>query len=67
MTPQTKHIALKYHFFRSHVKLGKVTILPISTTEQRADILTKSLPKQQRIYLRERIMINEKVKDLKSN
>ena len=56
MTPRTKHIALKYHFFRSHVKSGKVTILPISTTEQRADILTKPLSGELFVYLRNKIM-----------
>ena len=33
ITPRTKHIALKYHFFRFHVHSGKIIILPISTTE----------------------------------
>ena len=56
MTPRTKHIALKYHFFRSHVKSGRVTILPISTTEQRADILTKPLSGELFVYLRNKIM-----------
>jgi hypothetical protein len=56
MTPHTKHIALKYHFFRSQVKSGKVTILPISTTEQRADILTKPLIGDLFEYLRNKIM-----------
>ena len=43
-TPRTKHIALKYHHFRSAVKAGRVTITYCRTTEQRADILTKPLP-----------------------
>ena len=40
--PRTKHINVRYHFFRSHV--GKhITILPIGTQEQVADIFTKPL------------------------
>ena len=40
--PRTKHINVRYHFFRSHV--GKhITILPIDTKEQVADIFTKPL------------------------
>ena len=56
MTPRTKYIALKYHFFRSHVKSGRITIHPISTTEQTADILTKPLSGDLFIYLRNKIM-----------
>ena len=56
MTPRTKHIALKYHFFRSHIKSGRIKILPIPTTEQRADILTKPLSGDLFVYLRNKIM-----------
>ena len=42
-TPRTKHIALKYHHFRRFVSDGTVTIFPISTLEQTADIFTKPL------------------------
>eukprot|EP00957_Ditylum_brightwellii_P003310 250787-Ditylum_brightwellii.AAC.1 len=43
LSPRTKHIALKYHHFRKHVTEGKFVILPISTKEQTADIITNSL------------------------
>ena len=43
MTPRSKHIAVKYHFFRSHVANGHIKIIKISTTEQKADIFTKGL------------------------
>jgi Reverse transcriptase (RNA-dependent DNA polymerase) len=43
MTPRSKHIAVKYHFFRSHVASGAVKIVKIATTEQKADIFTKGL------------------------
>ena len=42
-SPQTKHIALKYHHFRSYVKSGSIQISYCRTTEQKADILTKPL------------------------
>ena len=42
MRPRTKHIALKYHHFRSHI--GKtVSIKYIETGDQIADIFTKAL------------------------
>jgi len=42
-SPRTKHIAIKYHHFRQHVKDGTLIILPIDTKEQIADIFTKPL------------------------
>ena len=50
--PRTKHIAIKYHHFREHVKLGKVSIKPIDTKEQIADIFTKALPGPTFTFLR---------------
>jgi hypothetical protein len=46
MTPRTKHIACKYHWFRSHVKDGEIECKYIKSEEQRADIFTKGLVKQ---------------------
>ncbi len=42
-TPRTKHIALKYHHFHSHVKSGAIQISYCRTNEQKADLLTKPL------------------------
>ena len=56
MTPRTKHIALKYHHFRSFVKTGEIVINYIKTTEQTADILTKPLCVEMFIYLRKKMM-----------
>ena len=47
-TPRTKHIAIKYHHFRSRVqtsfnKSGDIRLRYISTKLQKADILTKPL------------------------
>ena len=42
MTSRTKHITIKYHWFKSMVA-SQIEILRINTKEQRADIFTKSL------------------------
>ena len=44
--PHTKHIALKYHHFREHVKKGLIEINLIDTLEQVSDIFTKAFPFQ---------------------
>ena len=41
--PQTKHIALKYHYFRSFVQNNTISIQYVDTTRQIADIFTKAL------------------------
>ena len=41
--PRTKHLCVKLHHFRSYVTEGKVSIHPISTHLQPADMLTKPL------------------------
>jgi hypothetical protein len=43
MTPRSKHYAIKYHWFRSHLKPNNITIEKIATADQKADILTKGL------------------------
>jgi hypothetical protein len=43
MRPRTKHLNVKYHHFREHVRRGLISVLPISTTEQQADLYTKPL------------------------
>jgi hypothetical protein len=54
--PRTKHIAIKYHHFREHVKLGKVSIKSIDTKEQIADIFTKALPGPTFAFLRYKLL-----------
>jgi hypothetical protein len=44
-TPRTKHIAIKYHHFRSFVADKTLAILPIDTKVQLVDIFTKPLDK----------------------
>ena len=53
--PRTKHIAVKYHHFRSHVQKGLVKINSIDTKDQLADTFTKPLAKEQFELLRKRI------------
>ena len=43
VTPRSKHYAIKYHWFRSHIKPNKVDVKRIDTNNQKADILTKGL------------------------
>ena len=49
---QTKHISIKCHHFREHIKLGTSKIVYILKNEQQADIITKPLAKPQIEYLR---------------
>jgi len=43
MTPRTKHIAIKYHWFRGKIRIGKIEVEKIDTAIQKADIFTKGL------------------------
>ena len=43
MTPRSKHIAVKYHWFREHLKKGEIEVKKIDTKFQKADIFTKGL------------------------
>lgn len=57
MTPRTKHIAVKYHHFRSHVGKDKgIEIVKIDTAIQKADIFTKGLAAEKFQALRRLIM-----------
>ena len=61
LRPRTKHIPIKYHFFRSQIrsdsnKGGPITIQYINTKDQLADALTKPLPQSTFERLRFSIM-----------
>jgi hypothetical protein len=44
MIPHTKHIAMKYHFFKSHVnEANGISLSKINTSFQKANIFTKDL------------------------
>ena len=51
-TPRSKHIAIKYHHFRSFVSDGRVVINSIDTSEQLADMLAKPLSSKSFCQLR---------------
>jgi histone deacetylase 1/2 len=52
LTPRTKHIGVKYHFFRGHIKSGVIEINHVASADQQADILTKGLGRVKFIALR---------------
>ena len=52
MTPRSKHYAVKYHWFRSHLKPNETTIEKIETENQKADIFKKCLPKPKFEHIR---------------
>ena len=54
--PRTKHIAIKYHHFREHVKSRRIKINPIDTKEQIADQFTKGLPTSTFEFLRYKLL-----------
>ena len=54
--PRTKHIALKYHHFRSYVLDRTISIKHVDTKLQIADIFTKALSDAQFIVLRTMLM-----------
>jgi hypothetical protein len=43
MRPRTKHLNIKYHFFRQYVEKGILQVLHIAGEQQIADVLTKPL------------------------
>jgi hypothetical protein len=56
MRPQSRHIAIKYHHFREHVRRGHIRIRWISTDHQIADIFTKPLPAPKFMILRKQLL-----------
>jgi uncharacterized protein YeaO (DUF488 family) len=53
---RTKHINVKFHYFRSAVMQGNITITKIATEDQLADIFTKPLAVTLFVKLRRLIM-----------
>ena len=56
---RTKHIDVRHHFLREHVNQGTIAILPVSTKEQLADVMTKVLGTE--LFLRFRNYITSDV------
>eukprot|EP00984_Skeletonema_dohrnii_P027976 scaffold17754_cov71-Skeletonema_dohrnii-CCMP3373.AAC.1 len=55
-SPRTKHIALKYHHFRSYVNAKRIEVKYINTHDQLADALTKPLDPETFIRLRKELI-----------
>ena len=53
---RTKHIDIRYHFVRDHLKKEHIDVQYVKTDDQLADILTKPLPKPRFESLAERIL-----------
>jgi hypothetical protein len=47
MTPHSKSIAIKYHWFHNHLKHGEIEMQTVESALQCANILTKALPHPQ--------------------
>ena len=61
MTPRSKHIAIKYHWFRQFVSIkngddGRIVVKKIGTKDQLADIFTKGLGPKLFVELRSRLL-----------
>ena len=56
---RSKHIRIKYHFNRDYLEDGSIKASHIATTDQLADILTKSLGKSKFQEMRERIRLQQ--------
>ena len=56
MRPRTKHLCVKMHHFREHVRKGKVSIHKIPTQFQLGDMLTKPQPEALFVSQRESLL-----------
>ena len=57
LTPRTKHIAVKYHWFKELIGKEKgFDIVKVDTAEQKADIFTKGLPAEVFANIRKLVM-----------
>ena len=62
LTLKKKHNSIAYHKIRESTAAGILVVHKEDTGSNLADILTKSLPAEKRVYLIERIMTDDKVK-----
>jgi hypothetical protein len=49
LTPRSKSLAVKYHWFREHLSPGSIIMKPLDTKIQKANILTKALTPQKHL------------------
>ncbi|BFG40979.1 hypothetical protein CerSpe_272530 [Prunus speciosa] len=54
---RTKHVEVDYHFIRELVQHGVLHLKFVDTTNQLADIFTKSLPSARHAYLRSKLTV----------
>ena len=52
---RSKHIDIRYHFIKDYVQKGAMKLEYISTDEQVANVLTKSLPRGKHVYFRDKM------------
>ncbi len=52
LCPRTKHINVCYHHFCEHVRKGLIKIVPVGTSDQIADVLTKALAQNDFVHHR---------------
>jgi transposase InsO family protein len=55
---RTKHIDVKYHLIREHVERGTVALHYVQTSNNVADVLTKALPRDRHLTLRNGLGVN---------
>jgi hypothetical protein len=56
LTLRNRHIAVKYHWFRSHVANGDFQVLKVESALQKADCFTKGLEHELFVGIRKLIM-----------
>jgi Reverse transcriptase (RNA-dependent DNA polymerase) len=54
---RTKHVELDYHFVREKIATGLLRVSFVSSSDQLADSLTKSLPKDHFLWLCDKLMV----------
>ena len=52
LRPRTKHINVCYHHFREQVRNELIKIYPVGTSDQTADVLTKTLAQNDFVHHR---------------
>ena len=63
MHRSSKHIEIRYHFVRERVQDGSLKLVYIPSSENLADILTKSTRKHTFLYLRDKMMCDPRQKN----
>ena len=59
----SKHIEIRYHFVRERVQDGSLKLVFIPSSENIADVLTKSTRRHTFLYLRDKVMYSKEGND----